>query len=245
MLSDRLGLQWRICKGAKQMTTSTGENGEQTESGGGGQAGSQPPSSNLPPYALRFDVDYPDRELDRLSSALRIFWVIPIAIVLWAISPYASQSGAWTGAAIIFLAPVLMIVFRQKYPRWWWDFNVQLLKFQARVGMYFALTTDVYPATDEEQSVHLEVDYPDVEKDLNRWLPLVKWLLAIPHVIVLILLGIAAVFVLIYVWVMILVNGRYPRGAFDFIVGVNRWAYRVQAYAILLATDEYPPFRLD
>ncbi len=226
------------------MTTSTdGETGGDD----GGATGSPPADS--PPYALRFWVDYPDRDLDRLSSALRIFWVIPIFVVLAGIgaSSFSWEAGSWAASVggIIFIAPVLMIVFRQKYPRWWWDFNVQLLKFQARIGMYFALTTDVYPSTDEEQSAHLEVDYPDVQRDLNRWLPLIKWFLAIPHYIVLIFLGLAAVFVLIYVWVMILVNRRYPRGAFDFVVGVNRWSYRVQAYALLLATDKYPPFSMD
>ncbi len=206
------------------------------------------------PYALTFNVDYPDRALDRLSSALRAFWIIPIAIVLAGVGGYsASWSSSSTDAAntvsggvgLIIIAPVLMILFRQKYPRWWWDFNVQLMRFQARVGMYMALTTDTYPSTDDEQSVHLEVGYPDVEKDLNRWLPLIKWFLAIPHLIILIFLWIAAVFVVIYVWFVILFTGRYPRGAFDFVVGVNRWSYRVQAYAFLLATDEYPPFSLD
>lgn len=217
-------------------------------------AGPPSGSSTVPPYALRFSVDYPDRELDKLSSALRIFWVIPIAIVLGGVASYSFSwqfsPGSWFtlatgGAGLIFLAPMLMIVFRQKYPRWWWDFNIELLKFQARVNMYAALTTDVYPATDEEQSVHLEADYPNVEKDLNRWLPLVKWLLAIPHYFVLFFLYIAVFFVLIYVWIKILIDGRYPKDAFEFVVGVSRWSYRVEAYALLLNTDVYPPFSLE
>ncbi len=218
------------------------DNQEENLVAGAGMAG--PPSSGNPTYALTFDVDYPDRELNRLSSAFRIFWAIPIIVVLIGISASGYSWEAAGGAGMIFLAPVLMIVFRQKYPRWWWDFNVQLLKFQARISMYLALTTDTYPSTDEEQSVHLDARYPDVEKDLNRWLPLVKWLLAIPHFIVLVFLGIAAIIVLIYVWIVILFTGRYPRGAFDFIVGVSRWSYRVEAYAFLLNTDEYPPFSL-
>lgn len=233
------------------MTTSepgsSDETPQQEQSGG-------PPSRVTPPYALRFWVDYPDRELDRLSSALRIFWIIPIMFVLGGIggaySSWQFSGSSWfvsgaTGTGIIFLAPLLMIVFRQKYPRWWWDFNIQLMRFQARVGMYFALTTDVYPSTEDEQSVHLDADYPNVTTDLNRWLPLVKWLLAIPHYIILFFLWIAALFVLIYVWFVILFTGRYPRGAFDFIVGVSRWSYRVQAYALLLNTDDYPPFSMD
>jgi hypothetical protein len=226
---------------------------------GGGMPPTSPTSTgsgNPKPYALRFSVDYPDRPLDKLSTALRILWVIPILFVLAGVTGFSgtwessSNSDGWgffagAGSGIIFLAPLLMIVFRQKYPRWWWDFNVQLLRFQARVGMYFLLTTDKYPSTDEEQSVHLDADYPDVEKDLNRWLPLVKWLLALPHWIILIFLYVAAFFVLIYVWFVILFTGRYPRGAFDFIIGVSRWGYRVQAYALLLNTDVYPPFSLE
>ena len=86
--------------------------------------------------------------------------------------------------------------------------------------------------------------YPDAERDLNRWLPLVKWLLAIPHFIVLVFLWIAAFFVVVVAWFAILFTGRYPRGLFDFVVGVGRWTNRVTAYAIVLVTDEYPPFRL-
>ena len=221
------------------MTTTPSE-----ESGGTAGAPGGPPTTR--PYALRFNVDYPDRDLDRLSSALRFLWVIPILVVLGGIGAYSSEwASVLGGVGVIFIAPLLMIVFRQKYPKWWWNFNIELMRFEARISMYMALTTDVYPSTDEEQSVHLEADYPDVVGQLDRFAPLYKWLLAIPHYIVLFFLGIAAFFVLIYVWFVILFTGRYPRGAFDFIVGVSRWSYRVQAYAFLLNTDEYPPFSLD
>lgn len=174
---------------------------------------------------------------------MRIFWVIPIFVVFAALGSVSSNSS--TAFGVLFFAPMLMIVFRQKYPRWWFDFSVQLLRFQARVEMYLAMTTDIYPSTDEEQSVHLEADYPDVERDLNRWLPLFKWFLAIPHYVVLFFLFVAAIFVLIYVWFAILFTGRYPKGAFDFLVGISRWTYRVEAYAFLLNTDVYPPFSMD
>lgn len=215
--------------------------------GDGTQVQSAPPTQ---PYALRFSVDYPDRDLDRLSSALRIFWVIPIVIVLAALGGVTSSWSGWAtaggiGTGVLMFAPMLMIVFRRKYPRWWFDFNVELMRFQARVEMYMMLTTDAYPSTDEQQSVHLEADYPDVERDLGQWHPLFKWILAIPHYIVLAFLAIAAIFVLIYVWFVILFGGRYPRGAFDFIIGVSRWGHRVTAYAFLLNTDVYPPFSLD
>jgi Domain of unknown function (DUF4389) len=190
-------------------------------------------------YALRFSVDYPDRDLNRLTTAFRIFTVIPIAIVV------AVVSGALNAGGILFAAPLLMILFRKKYPRWWFDWNRELLRFQARVGAYSALLSDEYPSTDEQQYVHLEVDYPNVETDLARGMPLVKWLLAIPHYIVLLFLYIAAVVCLIIAWFAILFTGRYPRSLFHFVVGVQRWALRVVAYAFLLVTDKYPPFSLE
>ncbi len=136
-----------------------------------------------------------------------------------------------------------MIVFRQKYPRWWFDWNLQLLRFNARVAAYLVLLDDRYPSTDEEQSVHLELPYPDAHR-LNRWLPLIKWLLAIPHYIVLFFLVIAALVAVIVAWFAILFTGRYPRDLFNFVVGVMRWSNRVAGYAFALVTDEYPPFRL-
>lgn len=203
------------------------------------------------PYALRFNVDYPDR-LDRLRTVFRILWLIPIVIVLAAISaravtgdPGQAASGFAVGGGMVVAGPLLMIVFRRKYPRWWFDWNLELTRFTARVGASFALLTDDYPSTDEQQSVHIEIDYPDVERDLNRWLPLVKWLLALPHYIVLVVLTVAEIFVIVFVWFAILFTGRYPRGLFGFVVGVGRWQNRVIAYAVLMVTDEYPPFSLD
>jgi hypothetical protein len=205
------------------------------------------------PYPVQFSVDYPDRALDRVSTAFRIFMAIPILIVLGAVDggtwQWSSGRGGGTAVAagaggVLFLAPLLLILFRQKYPRWWFDWNLELQRFSNRVGAYLALMDDRYPSTDEQQSVHLDFAYPDVPRDLNRWLPLVKWLLAIPHWIVLFFLWIAAVVVVIVAWFTILFTGRYPRGMFDFVEGVLRWGNRVTAYAILLVTDQYPPFRL-
>ena len=208
-------------------------------------------------YAARLDIDYPER-LDRLTSFFRLIWIIPIAIVLDVLSAYATHtvrtvtddavtttttSGAGIAGAL-FGATLLMIVFRQRYPRWWFDFAREFTRFTARVGAYLVLLTDRYPSTVEEQSVHLEIDYPDVQRDLNRWLPLVKWLLAIPHYIVLAFLAIGAIVVWVIAWFAILFTGRYPRPLFNYMVGVSRWGLRVQAYAFLLVTDRYPPFRL-
>lgn len=206
-------------------------------------------------YAARLDIDYPDRQLDRVSSFFRLIWIIPIAVVLSALSSTASWSYVndagetitQTGGGIaggLFLATLLMQVVRRKYPRWWFDFAVELERFTARVGAYFLLLTDEYPSTTDEQSVHLEFDYPDVERDLNQWMPLVKWFILIPHYIVLAFLFIGGVFVWIIAWFAILFTGRYPRALFDYLVGVARWAVRVWAYGFLLITDEYPPFSL-
>ena len=199
----------------------------------------------------RLEVDYPDRDLNRVTTFFRLFAAIPILIVLGTVGGGLWQSGYESGKAVVmaaggvlFLGPLLMILFRQKYPKWWFDFNLQLARFSTRVSSYLALMSDRYPSTDEEQSVHLDVDYPDVKKDLNRWLPLVKWLLAIPHYIVLFFLAVAAFFAVIVAWFAILFTGRYPRGIFNFVEGVFRWSLRVQAYAFLLVTDRYPPFRL-
>jgi hypothetical protein len=206
-------------------------------------------------YPVQLAVDYPDRPLNRLTSAFRIFCAIPILIVLGALAgsngsatwenggDTSTQSGA-TGIGLLFLAPLLMILFRQKYPRWWFDWNYNLLAFTNRVLAYVFLLSDVYPSTDEEQYVHLDVPYPDAKNELNRWLPLVKWLLAIPLSIVLFFLYIGAVICAIIAWFAILFTGRYPRGLFDYIVGVGRWGNRVTAYAFILTTDQYPPFRL-
>jgi hypothetical protein len=177
--------------------------------------------------------------------------IIPIGILLCLVNGAAWESGKghqWlvplSAGGVLFLATMLMLVFKQKYPRWWFDWNVALTKFGTRVGAYLALLRDEYPSTDEDQAVHIEIPYPDAKKDLNQWLPLVKWFLAIPHWIILFFLGLAAIFVVIIAWFAILFTGRYPKGLFGFVVGVMRWSLRVMAYAALLTTDEYPPFTL-
>lgn len=203
----------------------------------------------LTSYPLSFDVDFPTRPLDRWSTAFRIVMAIPIVILLSIISRDAFQTGQHdsttfaSGVGLLFLPLVLMLVFRQKYPRWWFDWNLNLLRFSNRVTAYLALLDDRYPSTDDEQSVHLAVDYPDAGR-LNRWLPLVKWLLVIPHYVVLFFLFIGAVVAIILSWFAILFTGTYPRTLFDYVVGVLRWSNRVTAYAFLLVTDQYPPFRL-
>ncbi len=203
-------------------------------------------------YPVKLSIDYPDRPLNRMTTFFRILTVIPIAIILALIvgvsSQWDSNGEGWRyaagGGGIVFLPLVLMLLFRQKYPRWWFDWNVALTRFCVRVDTYIALLTDEYPSTDEEQSVHIEIPYPDAKNELNRWLPLVKWLLAIPHYIVLSILYFFAVVCVIIAWFAILFTTRYPKGLFNFVVGVYRWGLRVGAYSGLLTTDRYPPFSL-
>ena len=199
-------------------------------------------------YPVQFTVDYPDEPLDRLSSFFRILFAIPILVVIGMISGEASENAreeTLAAGGLLFAAPLLMILFRQKYPRWWFDWNCEMLKFGYRVCAYLFLLRDEYPSTDEEQAVHLDIPYPDVQQDLNRWLPLVKWLLALPHYIVLAFLWLAALVAVTVAWFAILFTGRYPRDLFDFVVGVMRWSLRVETYAAMLVTDRYPPFRLN
>ena len=207
-----------------------------------------------PAYAASLNIDYPER-LSRVTTLFRLIWIIPIAVVLSLLTASGNQTmvsatgeqlrtvgfGLLGGLAI---ATALMIAIRLRYPRWWFDFARELTRFGVRVGAYLALLTDRYPSTVEEQTVHLEIEYPDVERDLNRWLPLVTWLLAIPHYLVLAALWLAAIGAIIIAWFAIVITGRYPRSLFDFVEGVSRWSLRVSAYAFLMVTDRYPPFSL-
>ncbi len=219
-------------------------------------------TTNQIKYPARLEIDYPEGRQDTLSTLFRFLWMIPIIIILSLITDagqtvtyrvFLNESGevirrtrdaAGGLASGLATATALMIIFKQMYPRWWFDFARELTRFSYRVGAYFLLLTDKYPSTVDEQSVHLELDYPDVPKELNRYLPIVKWLLAIPHYIVLAFLAVGVAVVTIYAWFSILFTGRYPKGVFDFVVGVGRWALRVNAYAFLLITDRYPEFSL-
>jgi hypothetical protein len=188
-------------------------------------------AQNDAPYPVRYWVDYPeDGRVSRVTTAFRAIWILPILLL------------SWVAGGVTILAPLAMLLFRHKYPRWWFDWNLELLRFTSRVTAYQYLLTDRYPSTDEEQTAHLVIDYPDVAQELGRWKPLVKWLLAIPHYVVLMVLGLVATLAVIVAWFAILVTGSYPRGIFRFVVGVQRWKLRVLAYAFLLVTDRYPPF---
>ena len=201
-------------------------------------------------YPARLDIEYPEEGLDRVRTAFRIILLIPIVILAGLVSGgfVNADTGDWAwlaGGGALFLPTLLMLLCRRKYPRWWFDWHLELARFTTRVGAYVLLMRDEYPSTDEAQAVHLELDYPDAAGDLNRFLPIVKWLLAIPHYIVLVVLWVVAIVVTVLAWFAILITGRYPRPLFDFVLGVSRWSLRVEAYMWLLTTDRYPPFRLD
>ena len=201
-------------------------------------------------HPVQLTVDYPDRPLNRLTTAFRAVLALPIIAVLAAVSggswQWSNDNSSTVAAAggLLFLGPLLMIVFRRTYPRWWFDFNLELQRFTNRVWAYLTLMDDRYPSTTDGQSVHLDYPYPDAARDLNRWLPLVKWALAVPHYVALVLLNAVAVLAVVASWFAIVLTGRYPRRLFDFVVGVLQWNNRVVAYACTLVTDQYPPFRL-
>jgi hypothetical protein len=200
------------------------------------------------PFPLTLSVEYPDRKLNRLSSAFRFLWIIPIGIIVgllaWGFDYQGSGSSwSWTVTGFLGVPTLLMLLFRRKYPRWWFDWNLNLAKFVVRYESYCMLLRDEYPSTDEEQAAFIDFPYPDATQ-LSRGLPLVKWFLAIPHYFLLFFLWIGVVVSVIIAWFAILFTGRYPRGLFDYVVGVNRWTWRVQAYAFILVTDQYPPFSL-
>lgn len=203
------------------------------------------PASEFP---ATLEIDYPDRELNWVTTFLRPFTVIPIAILLSLVAGPAvhgdPENYRFASGGIVILPTVLMLLFRRKYPRWWYDWNLALTSFSIRVWAYLTLLRDEYPSTEDEQAVHVELPYPEAMHELSRWLPLIKWFLAIPHYIVLALLTVAVAFCVIVAWFAILLTGRYPPALFDFVVGVLRWWLRVAAYAFLLTTDRYPPFSL-
>jgi len=202
-------------------------------------------------YPVSLSVDYKVEERDKLTTFFRLFVAIPILIILSLLArgsldwEYAAWSLGTAPAGVIFLPTLLMILFRQKYPKWWFDWNLALTRFGLRVAAYVTLLRDEYPSTDEEQSVHLDIAYPDAATELSQGLPLVKWLLAIPHLFILAFLSIAVFACVVAAWFVILFTGRLPEALADFIVGYMRWEVRVMAYAFLLTTDIYPPFSLD
>jgi hypothetical protein len=200
-------------------------------------------------YPVTFEAEYPE-QLARLSSAFRIILFIPVAIFLALVGGqafnYSDFGDATTislsGGGGIVLAIWAAVLVRQYIPNWLFDFQVALIRFQARAYGYLALLTDRFPAFEGEYPINFDVRYPD---KLNRWkVAIWKIITSIPHFIILIFLYVAAFVVVVIAWFAILFTGRYPLGLHTFVAGVFRWSLRVQAYIFSL-TDEYPPFSLD
>ena len=184
-------------------------------------------------YPLRFDVQYPE-QLSRLLIFVKWLLAIPHFIILYALGIVSS---------VILVIAFFTILFTKRFPRGLFDFVVNVNRWNANAFAYYGLLRDEYPPFSWEPGqypVTYEVDYPE---ELNRWLPLIKWLLVIPHLIVLLFVFLVAYVAWFIAFFAILFTGRFPRGLFDFIVGVIRWNYRVGAYLYLLR-DEYPPFSL-
>ena len=185
-------------------------------------------------YPVKLNIDYSESS-NRLTAIFRLILVIPIVIILALISTYAEA---------LSFAIAMMLLFKEKYPKWWFEWHIGITKFTYRIAAYVLLMRDEYPSTDHDQSVRIDVPYPEVKNDLKRWMPLVKLILVIPHIIALIFLFIGVVLSTIFALLAILFTGKYPKSIFNFVEGFLRWTLRVSAFALLLTTDEYPPFRL-
>ena len=183
-------------------------------------------------YPAQFDVEYTEAR-NRVTVLFRLILAIPI-LILSSLVTAAVQNLSF-GVA-------LMLLFRRRYPRVWFDWALYVNQFSYRVNAYMAFLVDEYPSTTDPQRVRTDAQLD--EASLSRGMPLVKWFLAIPHYIVLALLFVAVAVVLLLAWFIILITGRFPRGMFNFVVGTMRWTWRVNAYALLLSTDRYPPFSL-
>ena len=182
---------------------------------------------------------------DRMSVALRIFLVVPIAIFVSAFTAWSGSSEASTFlSGLLFLPVLLALVFRGIYPSYVLDFNRALLALSTRVTAYIFLLNDKYPSI--EDSADVKITFPEIAggAKLNRYLPLVKWLLALPLYIVGFVYTIYGLAVLIFTWFTILFTGKMPAFSGGVLLGVTQFWNRVYGYAFLLVTDEYPSFSL-
>ena len=182
---------------------------------------------------------------DRKSVLLRIFLVVPMAIFISAFTAWSGSTEASTFlSGLLFLPVLLALVFRGIYPSYILDFNRSLLALSTRVTAYILLLNDKYPSI--EESADVKITFPDDEggAKLNRYMPLVKWLLAVPLYLVGLVYTIYGIAVLIFTWFTILFTGKMPAFSADVLLGVTKYWNRVYGYAFLLVTDEYPSFSL-
>ena len=192
---------------------------------------------------IETQVDVTLTERNRVTALFRIILVVPMAIFVASFAPnWSNNSDSWT-IGLLILPVALAIVFRQVYPSYLLTFNEALLSLQTRVDAYVLLLTDEYPSIEDNDVV--SVTFPEVDaKSLNRWLPLVKWFLAIPLYLVGIAYIIYAAFLTLFAWFSILFTGNYPEFCAEGVVGTIAYWNRVVGYALVLVTDEYPSFSL-
>ena len=194
---------------------------------------------------IETQIDVSLTERNRLTAFFRIILVVPVFIFVSSFSPATAFSDDAAGilAGLMALPAGLAIVVRQVYPSYVLAFNEALLSLQTRVDVYLVLLTDEYPSIEENDLV--SVTFPEVDaKQLNRWLPLIKWLLAVPLYIVGIVYIIYAALLTLLGWFSILFTGKYPEVCAEGVVGTIAYWNRVIGYAFLLVTDEYPTFSL-
>ena len=184
-------------------------------------------------------VDYQNR--DRTSSFFRPLLIIPVAVFLMLFTQFSH----WGFSTVAITMPaVISLLLRQSYPSWILAFNHAILEFGTRAVAYALLLTDKYPTFESNPTV--AIIFPDVEggKKLNRWLPLVKWILAIPLYVVGAFYLVLTTFVTIGAWFQIFFTGNFPTWAGNVTTGTVRFWNRVYGYSIVLTTDEYPSFSL-
>jgi hypothetical protein len=199
------------------------------------EAASPPVATAAADYPARFDVEYPER-LSRWKIFVKWLFAIPHFIIVYLLQI--------VGALMVFVA-FFSILFTKRWPLMMFEFMVQIQRWTENVTVYaLTLQRDEYPPFSGEAGEYAVLFEIDNDESLSRWKIFVKWLLVIPHLIVLAFLAIAASVAVFIGFFAILFTARFPRGLFDFVVGVLRWTIRVNAYAGWLMTDRYPPFSL-
>jgi hypothetical protein len=194
---------------------------------------------------IETQIDVTLTERNRVTAFFRLILAVPALIFVSSFAPSAAFSDEAAGifAGLLAVPAGLAIVVRQVYPSYVLVFNEALLSLQTRVDAYLVLLTDEYPSIEENDIV--SVTFPEVDaKQLNRWLPLIKWLLALPLYLVGIVYFIYATLLTLLGWFSILFTGRYPEVCAEGVVGTIAYWNRVVGYAFLLVTDEYPTFSL-
>ncbi len=203
---------------------------------------------------IETQIDVTLTERNRMTALFRLILVAPAFIFVSSFASFSdlssdstaglsSDSTAGIAAGFLILPLVLALVVRQAYPSYLLAFNEALISLQTRLTAYMVVLTDEYPSIEDNDVV--SVTFPEVDpKALNRFLPLVKWLLALPLYIVGIIYAIYAIFLTLFAWINVIFTGNYPERCAEGVVGTIAFWNRVTGYALLMVTDEYPTFSL-